>query len=234
MAGTQSVAKRISRIPENQLIFASKLYEEQFRGEMTEGAYYQALGRMCKAGSLCRIGRGTYYRPKRGKYGPLPLPQAEVLSVFTTDGAGTIVGYTMYHQLKLTTQIPKTITVLTSRLEQQTKQLGDVSLRFCNLNYTPKVKNSLHMLEVLQNFETIQELNYPQFLRLCEAFSAQYQEEVIRQILAQRSYKKRTLSFLKNVLDYYRVPNHVGNDLSPLSKYRHLTMEAIYEAAQLS
>ncbi len=232
MIGAQTIANLLQSIPENKLIFANKLYEEQLRGQVKEGAYYQTLGRLCKSGVLCRIGKGAYYRPRKGKYGSIPLPQSEIISAFTKNGAGTVVGYAMYNELKLTTQVSKSVEVLSAKVEQQTKSIGDVSLRYCGLEYTPEVINALSMLEVLQNFHAIQELNYGQFICFCEKFSLRYSEMAVQQVVVARPYKKRTLAFLKSILEYYNVPNGIGRYLSALSEYKYPSMEAIYEAAQ--
>ena len=60
MTSTQIVSRTIERIPENELIFASKLYIQQLSSEVTESAYYKTLERLCKAGDLCKIAKGTY------------------------------------------------------------------------------------------------------------------------------------------------------------------------------
>ena len=50
MTSTQIITSRIDQIPENELIFASKLYAQTLCGEVTESAYYKTLERLCKAG----------------------------------------------------------------------------------------------------------------------------------------------------------------------------------------
>ena len=75
MTGAQIITQTMEQFPESELIFASKLYTEQLSEAVSEEAYYQTLGRMCKAGSLCRIAKGTYYRPKTSKYGIVPPSQ---------------------------------------------------------------------------------------------------------------------------------------------------------------
>ena len=234
MTSAQAITQLITNIPENKLIFASGLYEERLHGKASESAYYQTLSRMCRTGTLCRIGKGTYYRPQKGKYGMVPLPQAEIISAFTAAEAGVVVGYTMHNQLRLTTQVSKTVEIFSSKVEQQTKNIGNVSLRFYALSYSHEVKAAVCMLEVLQNFESIQELNYSQFLQFCKKFAGQYDENAIKQVLEVRQYKKRTLSFLKNILDYYGIQNNLNRYLSTLSVYKHPIVEEIYEAAQLS
>ena len=234
MTSAQMVSQTIEQIPENELIFASKLYVRQLSGEVTESAYYKTLERLCKAGELCKIAKGTYYRPKSSKYGIVPPSQKEIVSAFTEPDKGTIVGYSLYNELKLTTQISKTVEVFSSALEQQTKNISNVLLQFCNLIYTPEVKGMISMMEVLQNFNEIQDLNYAQFIKFCEQFSTIYNDEVFAQVCREMKYQKKTISFLRNILAHYHIPNNLGRYLSSLSEYKHPTMEEIYEAAYLS
>lgn len=234
MSSAQFISQTIMQYPENQLIFASKLYEELLCEEVSESAYYKTLERLCKAGNLCKIGKGTYYRPKVSKYGVIPPSQSEIISAFTGFEQGTVVGYHLYNNLKLTTQVAKTIEVLSSAIEQKTKSISNVILRYCDLTYTEDVKNMIHMMEVLQNFYEIQDLNYSQFIRVCEHFSCVYRDDVFEKVYKEMRYQKKTISFLRNVLDYYHVPNQLNRYLSSLSIYKHPKMEDIYEAAQLS
>ena len=140
MTSSQMVCQIIEEIPQNELIFASKLYSQRLSNTVTESAYYKTLERLCKAGSLCKIAKGTYYRPKTSKYGIVPPSQNEIVSAFTKPDKGTVIGYSLYNNLKLTTQVSKTIEVLSSALDQQTKNISNVLLQFCNLIYTPKIK----------------------------------------------------------------------------------------------
>lgn len=234
MTNTQIIRQTIEQIPENKLIFASKLYTQRLSNQVTESAYYKTLERLCKAGTLCKIAKGTYYRPKASKYGIVPPSQREIVSAFTEPDKGTIVGYSLYNNLKLTTQISKTVEIFSSALEQQTKSISNVLLQFCNLTYTPEVNGIIHMMEVLQNFSEIQDLNYSQFIKFCEQFVSIYDDDVFEQVCQQMKYQKKTISFLRNILAHYHVPNNLNRHLSSLSEYKHPTMEEIYEAAHLS
>ncbi len=231
---SQIICRVIEQIPEGELIFASRLYARKFRNRVTESAYYKTMERLHNAGSLCKLAKGIYYRPAVGKYGIIPPSQQEIISAFTEQERGTVVGYSLYNNLKLTTQVPKTITVLTSNLDQQTKSIRNVRLLFCDLTYTPQVRGTIHMMEVLQNFSQLQDLNFHQFIGFCEKFAAVYDGEVFEQVYRQLKYQKRTVAFLQNILNYYHVANDLDKHLSSLSKYKHPTMEEIYEASSLS
>ena len=209
MTGAQIITQTMEQFPENELIFASKLYADQLCKAVSEETYYQTLGRMCKT----------------SKYGIVPPSQKEIVAAFTEPDKGTVVGYSLYNSLKLTTQVAKTVEVFSSEIEQRTKNISNVLLQFCNLVYTPEVKGMIHMLEVLQNFGEIQDLNYHQFITFCEKFA---------QVLQKMRYQKKTISFLRNILNHYGVENNLNKYLSALSEYKHPTMEEIYEAAYAS
>lgn len=234
MTATQAITSAISQVPENELILASKFYKANLKSAATEAAYYQTLGRMCKSGDLCRISKGTYYRPKIGRFGVIPPSQKEIVSAFTEQETGTIVGYSLYNKLRLTTQVSKTIEVLSSQIEQQTKNISNVLLQFCNLTYSPDISGMIHMMEVLQNFDSIQDLNYASFLRFAKKFAESYRDETFETVIQEKRYQKKTISFLKEVLSYYGVANNLGAYLSQLSEYKHPSMEELYEAAYKS
>lgn len=234
MTSTQTIANALGQFPENNLIFASQLYAERLRNEVTESAYYKTLERLCKNGALRKIAKGTYYRPKTSKYGIVPPSQKEIVSVFTEPNAGTVVGYSLYNRLRLTPQVGKTIEAYSSRLTQQTKTVSNVRLNYCNLVFTPEVKAIIHMMDVLQNFTEIQELDYAKFLEFSREFAQQYSDEAFEQVNHSLRYQKRTISFLREVLNYYGIEHNLSRYLSSLSEYKHPRMEEIHEAAHIS
>lgn len=54
--------------------------------------------------------------PKISKYGIIPPSEKEIISAFTENETGTVVGYSLYNQLNLTTQVSKKISVMSSAL----------------------------------------------------------------------------------------------------------------------
>lgn len=178
------------------------------------------------------MAKGIYCRPKITKYGTVLPSEREIIKLFTEKNKGTVVGYSLYNSLNLTTQIAKKHEVYSSSVEQQTKTIGNVFIKQYALEYSVKVTNTIHMLEVLQHYNEIQNLNTQQFINLCEKFKNQYSEEVFEYVIKHIRYSKRTISFLKNILDYYHIANSLDRYLSVFSKYNHPRMETIYEVAQ--
>ena len=123
MTGNSAICAELAYCKENELILARKLYREKLSGVVTEAAYYKALEKMCKSGELIRTANGIYHLPKKSKYGIVPLSENEIVRAFTENGKGTIIGYSLYNKLGLITQIPKTIHVMSSAIDEKTKTM---------------------------------------------------------------------------------------------------------------
>ena len=226
------IEKEILQHPVNELIYVNKLYQAKFAAVMTEQAFYKAVERLNASNFITKVSRGVYCRPKLTKYGSVLPSEREIIKLFTEKNKGTIVGYSLYNSLNLTTQIAKKHEVYSSSVEQQTKTIGNVFIKQYVLEYTSIVTSTIHMMEVLQHYNEIQNINTQQFVNLCEKFKKQFSEEVFEYVIKNIRYKKRTVAFLKNILDYFRIRNSLDRYLSAFSEYSHPRMETIYEAAQ--
>jgi len=233
MKSNPVVKNALAEFKENELIVASKLYREKLSTQIGEAAYYKTLQRMCESGELVKIAKGTYHLPKVSKYGIVPPSEKEIISAFTENETGTVVGYSLYNALNLTTQISKTVTVMSSALEGLTKSIRNVVIYQVPLEFSEEVTNMVHGLEVLQNFNTIQDINYPAFLAYTEQLAASFNASAFEEIITAKTYKKSTISFLREILNYYKVQNNLGRYLSALSEYKHPKMEELYEATRI-
>ena len=102
MKSSAVIKTALSNYKENELIHASKLYRKELVNQISEAAFYKTLERMCKSGELVKIAKGTYHLPKVSKYGIVPPSEKEIVSAFTKNGTGTVVGYALYNSLNLT------------------------------------------------------------------------------------------------------------------------------------
>ncbi len=232
MKSNPVVRNALAEFRENELIIASKLYREELSDKISEAAYYKTLQRMCESGELVKIAKGTYHLPKLGKYGVVPPSEKEIVSAFTENKTGAVVGYSLYNALNLTTQISKNITVMSSAIEGNIKSIRNIIIHQVPLEFTKEITNLIQGLEVLQNFYSIQDINYSAFLKFAEELASGYKKEAFEKIISTKNYKKSTVSFLQEILNYYKVQNNLGDYLSTLSEYKHPRMEELYETAR--
>ena len=100
---TKYIETVIEQEPENKLLEASILYQKSF-GTVPEMTYYKTLERMSKQGSLVHLTKGLYYRPKKSRFGTIPISEKEIIGHYTNNGRGIVIGYRLYNQKGLTTQ----------------------------------------------------------------------------------------------------------------------------------
>lgn len=218
---------------ENELIFASKLYKTTLYNHVSEASFYKTLERMCKSGELAKIARGIYYLPKVGKYGIIPPTDNDIISSFTQDSTGIIVGYSLYNALNLTTQVPKSIEVMSSSVEKFTKTIRNVVVHQVIIDYTENIKNMIYILEVLQNYYNIEDMNNISFTKFTKKLINWYDDEVFKKVIDVIHYKKSTIAFLREILNFYGVKNNLNIYLLSASKYKCPKMEEIYEIKQV-
>lgn len=223
------IKNAIEKFAKNELIFASKLYREQLYDKVNEPAFYKVLERMCKSGELMKIAKGTYYLPKNTKHGIVPPSDKDIIHAYTKNCTGTVIGYTLYNSLNLTTQVSKSIQVMSSALEGFTKTIRNITICQVHINYSKSIIDMIHALEVLQNYYNIQDINYIAFVKFAEELAEKYDEKVFTNVISKITYKKSTIAFLQEILDYYGIENNLNVYLSRLSEYKHPKMKEIYE-----
>lgn len=233
MKNNPIVKNALSVYNENELIIAGKLYREKLSQYITEAAYYKTLQRMCDSGELVKIAKGTYHLPKKTKYGIIPPSEKEIVSAFTKNKTGTVVGYSLYNELNLTTQISKVVTVFSSAIDGGEKSVRNITVYQMPLEFSKEIINIIHSLDVLQNFDNIQDINYSAFLKFTKEFSESFNDEAFEKIISVKKYKKSTISFMREILDYYNVQNNLSKHLSSLSTYKHPKMEELYAATRI-
>lgn len=230
-----SYAEKIRTIimnkPENMPLIAREVYNFEC-SEIPEATFYKSLERMCSKGELIHLTKGTYYRPKKGRFGAVPISTDEIVGYYTNNGQGVALGYRLYNRKGLTTQIGKKEYILTSSITESRKQIENVVIEKINIDLTPEIIATIEMMETLQNYSKIEDINKNAFVKYAEDYSNNYfNDEIIEHVLEKRKYKKSTIAFLKSLLDAMGIENKLSEYLSPLSTYAIPSMEELYETA---
>ena len=233
MQNNNIIKKTLLNFKENELIFANTLYKTQLYNYVNEAAFYKTLERMCKSGELMKIAKGTYHLPKVSKYGIVPPTDKEIITSFTKNNTGTVVGYSLYNALNLTTQVAKSIEVMSATIESFSKTIRNVIVHKVQIDYNENVKNIIHGLEVLQNYYNIQDINNLSFINFTKKLADLYEEEAFKKVISAINYKKSTIAFLREILNFYGVKNNLNMYLSSMSEYKYPKMEEIYEITRV-
>lgn len=221
----------IEQEPENKLLEASVLYERSF-GTVPEMSYYKTLERMSKQGKLVHLTKGIYYRPKKSRFGSVPISENDIISHYTSDGRGVVIGYRLYNRKGLTAQVSKRVEVLSSALSEQKKNVSNVCVTNCSVDLTADTIPVIEALEILQNYRRIEDVNKGALVAYMAGFAKIYSDHAAVYVLKNRKYKKSTIAFLESFLNHLGIENTLNQFLSVLSSYAIPEMEEFYETAR--
>lgn len=227
---TETVRTIMMRQPENIIIEAASLYQK-VGSQIPELNYYKALERMVQAGDIAHLAKGMYYCPKRSRFGIVPISEKEIVAYFTADNRGLLVGYRLYVNKGLTTQVSKKAEVLSAAVREQKKSVDNVTVFKIDMKLNSAIRKTIEAFEILQNYDGIQDMNTGAFAKYMAQFSKEYSENCAEYVLAHRKYKKSTIAFMKKWMDFFGVPCRLGKHLSSLSDYKIPDVKEIYETA---
>ena len=222
-----TVLKLYEQEPENKLLEASALYSQSF-STIPEMTYYKTLERMCKKGFLVHLTKGLYYRPKNTRFGTVPISEKDIVDHYIKDNQGIVVGYRLYNQKGLTTQISKRVEILSSAVPGKKKNIHNVYVMNINISLTPETIPIIETLEILQNYKSIEDINNTALAAYMKEFAIEYSDEATVYVLKNRKYKKSTIAFLESFLNHFQVKNSLNQFLSSLSSYNIPDMKEFY------
>lgn len=220
----------LSNIMVNTVIEANTMYN-LFGSEMTEAAFYKTLERLCKTGLLVHLTKGLYYKPKKSRFGNVPIRESDIVDHYIKEQSGVVVGYRLYNKKGLTTQIGKQTEVFSNHLQGQRKTIQNVVVRNITCDLNSERVAVIETLEILQNYSKIEDINKKALIAYMENFAKVYSDKDAVYVIEHMKYKKSTIAFLEEFLGYMHVSNSLKRFLSSLSVYANPIVEEIYETA---
>ena len=77
----------------------------------------------------------------------------------------------------------------------------------------------IESIDILEHFESIHNINLERFNQYISSFINGYDEKIMNHAIKVIKPKKRSIAFLKEILDAYNIDNTLGFYLSTTSKY---------------
>jgi hypothetical protein len=226
----ERIEKQVREWPKGLPIIASRMYESKVQG-IPQVTFYKALERLTKRGKLVRIGKGLYSPVKETRFGKVVLSEKEIVEFLIANYSGVVIGYPLYTRLGLTTQVAKTIEVLSTQFSEVQRSIGRIHVYGIREPLAELTIKHIEALEVLEAYNEIEDLNKKTFSEYIKQIADFYDEQACEKALVTRKYKKRTIAFLRMILNHYGVANTLGRHLSPLTKYDIPQESALYGAA---
>ncbi len=226
------VKSKIDAYPVGKLIVANIFLQEKLE-YVPPNSYYKSLERMVKKGELSKISKGVYCRPKITRFGKIPVTEENILNYYVGEKnmTGVVIGYRLYNKYGITNQVSKTIEVYSNVLQGKKKVIQNIIINKINLSINSETKRVIEQLEILQNYNNIEDINKNRFRAFIKTIVQHYCDQVFIKVVKNMNYKKSTIAFLENILNQNNVRNTLSQFLNKTSKYKFPKMEELYETA---
>lgn len=222
----EQVKQIVEQIPCNTIFVASELKSKKL-SEIPENTYYKSIERLVKEGVIIHLTKGLYYRPERFKGNNVPISEECIVEYYVSRNSGIVVGEQMFNQKGIVPQKTDDIKILSSNLKEEKKHIGNIEVQKIDVTLDENTIPVIETLEILQNYNKLQNMNKNRFLTYMRNFTEKYSDETTKYVLENRKYKKSTIAFLERMLTWYGIENSLNQYLSPLSEYKIPTIEEL-------
>lgn len=200
----------------NEIFEASALKNIQF-SHIPDAAYYKMLERMTKCEQLIRLAKGVYCRSEEGI---LAVDEQAVVDFYTKEKKGFVVGEALYKEKHIIDKENPQIMILSSELREDKKHIGDVCVQKIDIEITDETIPVVQTLEILQNYNKMENRNQNRYLAYMKYFAEHYSDEATKYVIENKKYKKSTVAFMQRMLSWHGVDNSLDRYLSALSEYK--------------
>jgi hypothetical protein len=136
-------------------------------------AIIKALNRLVASGKIAKLSKGKYYKPEGTVFGKLQPNQNQVVKdLIESDGKliGYLTGYSIYHQLGLTTQVSNTIQIGKNEIRPTFKR-ERYTISFVKQKNTI-TKDNIPLLQILDSIRYIKKIPDTSIEVACRRFIA--------------------------------------------------------------
>ncbi len=224
MSIAQTIQNTVEAMPAGQ-IFG---YQELPGYAKSPDAVIKAIGRLVSDRRLERFSKGKFYVPKKGVFGIRKPSDSELIrSMLYKDGRlrGYVTGLSLYNQLGLTTQVPRTITVSYNGGRQE-KEFGTIRIKtvVTRIPVQEKDVKLLQYLDALKDIKKIMDSDINLSLEImCRYISELSDREQARLLkLAKNYYSPQVRALLGLLFSSLKlsVPRSLVRSLNPITIYK--------------
>lgn len=185
------------------------------------------LSRLFKQGTIKKISKGKYYKPKVSRFGEMGPSSSETIKSYInlSDKPSYETGLNSFRKLGLTTQVANITTIATNQSSRKVK-LGNLNLKFVKkrVNAPKKYSLLLQILDALKDIKNIPDTTASEALEYLKGFIGKLdKEEQLKLSLYSKEYTPRTKALLGAILKdigLWEEAYKLKSQLNPFTKYK--------------
>lgn len=186
------------------------------------------LARLAEKGTIMKVGKGRYYKPRKSMFGTIPPDREELVKDLLYDDSGKLegylTGYSVWNELGLTTQIPHVIEI-GSRKRRNSLKRGLYRVDFIN-QPNRITKANVFMLQVLDAIKYIKKIPdatvSDSLFRLKAIISDFYGRQLVKFVKLALNYPPRVRAIVGAILEelgHQSLADSISVKQNPSTKY---------------
>jgi len=220
----QTIQNTVEAMPAGQ-IFG---YQELPSYAKSPNAVIKAISRMVSDKRLERFSKGKFYVPKKGLFGIRKPSDGELIrSMLYKNGRlrGYVTGLSLYNQLGLTTQVPRTITVSYNGGRQE-KEFGTICIKtiVTRIPIQEKDVKLLQYLDALKDIKKILDSDVNLTIKIIRRYISELSDREQGRLLklAQNYYSPQVRALVGLLFTSLKlpVPGSLARSLNPTTIYK--------------
>lgn len=203
-----------------------------------EVALAKSLSRLSKSGTIVRLSKGKYYKPRKTTFGNLKPDENQIILSLTQNRnktVGYVTGLNVFNKLGLTTQMSNTIVIAKNNM-QQSKEVNGIKVRFIkrDFDFTNIDTSLLQLLDAIKDIKTIPDADINESVKVIVANLKKLTQTKLRELVKlSMDYPPAVRALLGAIIDdFFREisSKSLYQSLNPLSKYKLKVSESILPA----
>jgi len=159
------------------------------------------FNRLEDEGMVTTVSKGIY------SVGIKTIDEERILSEYTNNGKGMVVGYKLFNNVGLTVYQDNKIEIYTNAITIKQKNIGNFLLKKVDLEFTDDIIDLISLLEILDVGFGMRGGDYITYKTTVELLAQTYSDENLKKIIVAMKYKYSTIERLSELLSRLKIKN---------------------------
>ena len=159
------------------------------------------FNRLEEEGIVKTVSKGVY------SIGKKKIDERKILSDYTSNGKGMVVGYSLFNKIGLTLYQDERIVIYTNVIMTEQKSIGNLLLKKVDLIFTDEIIDLVSLLEILDVGFGIRGGDYLTYRNVVELLAKTYTDDNFKQVIGAIRYKYSTIIKLHELLTRLNIKN---------------------------
>lgn len=130
-----------------------------------------------------------------------------ILSQYTKNGKGMVVGYALFNSIGLTATQEDRIVIFTNAIANKQKTIGNILLKRVDLEFTDEIIDLISLLEIIDVGFSMKGADYLSYKRTVELLALSYSDDNFRKVIKAIRYMYSTVLKLSELLARLNIEN---------------------------